>query len=116
MRLVAPQVTNGINAKRRIQNKKRSPDSGEQETSQPPDPAVVQQSHHEGEREAGKDNGDIITMLPHHYRVLFEFSGIFIVFIGIYPEQPATMTMPKSSLSIVGIFFLVAPGMMADMV
>ena len=116
MRLGAPQMANGIDAKRGIQDEKGSSDAGEQETAQSLDPAAVQESHHERERQAGKDNGDIITILPHHHGILFEFGGIFVVFMGILPEQPSAMTVPEPQLSIVRVLFLVAPGVMADVI
>ena len=86
MGLVAPQVANGIDAKRGIQDEKSSRDSGEQETAHSLNPAAVQKSHHERNRQAGQDNRDIITILPYHHRVLFQLGGIFIVSKGILRE------------------------------
>lgn len=116
VRLGPPQVADRVNTKRGIQDKKGSSESGKQETSQSPGPAAVQYPHHEGKHQAGNDDGDIVTMLPHHDRVLFQFGGVFFVFVRVLPEEPSTMAVPESELGIIRVLFAVAPGVMANVI
>src|SRR5262249_37286074 len=58
----------------------------------------------------------IVPVLPHDHRVFAELT--FIVF-GSMPrvnEEPHEVAMPKSFLGVVGIFFLVCPSMVTNVI
>ena len=55
-------------------------------------------------------------MLPHHDRVTAQTDFILLRPMGRIVKKPATVAVPEALGHVVGIFYLISLGMMADMV
>jgi len=116
MGLTAPDVTNGIDAKGGVQDRKGSSYAGEQKASDAADQPVCHEADHKCQREAAKYDECVVFMLPDGHRILRDAGGILHVIILPFREEPAAMAMPESQLCVVGIAFLIALGMVAKVV
>ena len=116
VRLLSPKMADGINAKGRVEDRKGSTNTCEEETSDSADPIAIQQPNEKRQGQARDHDGNIVSVLPHHDAVLSQTRGIFVVGPWIVIKQPPAVAIPKSPLRIVGVQILIAVRVVADMV
>src|SRR5687768_8046706 len=108
MRLLSPEVADGVNAKCRVKNGKRSPYASQKKASNSTDPSTVKKPYQKRQGQPGKHNRNIVPVLPHDDAVLPQARGIFFVGPRVVVKQPSAVAIPKPPLRIIGIHILVA--------
>lgn len=114
--LTSPQVTDGIDAERRVQHQKDPPDTGQQEATHAAYPAVVGVSHEKRQRQTGQDDGDVPAVLPHHHAILAQPGRVSFGLVRAFREDPAAVAVPESSRRVVGVYLLVHARMVPSMI
>ena len=68
------------------------------------------------EEQARDDDRPVIAILPYDDRVATKTDLVFVLPVDTIVKEPATVAVPESFGGVVGIFFFIRLGMMADMV
>jgi len=116
MRLVSPQMTDGVDAECRIEHCERATDAGEEKAPDSPHDAVIQKPDHKRPSEPTEYQDRVVPVLPDGNRVNCHARGIFRISVEVRGQKPPAVTMPKAQLCIIGVFLIVAVYMVADMI
>ena len=114
--LASPQMTDGIDAERRVQHQKDPASTGQQETAHAADPAIVQIPYEKRQRQSGQKKGDIPAVLPHHNTVLAQPGHVSFGPVRAFHEEPDAVAIPESFRRVVGILLLVHARMVPSMI
>lgn len=114
--LTAPDMADGIDAKRGVQNRKGSSHAGEQKAADAADQPVGDESDEKRQCQAAQHDERVMLMLPDGYGVLRDTGGVLHIVILPFGEEPATVTVPEPELGVVGVALLIALRMMSEMI
>jgi len=116
MWLLSPQMTDGVDTKRRIEHGECASQAGEEKATHSTHEAVVEKADEESAGQTGEDQEWLVLVLPDRNGVVRDARRIFWVGILIGDKKPSAMAMPESPLCIVRVFFLVTMRMMTQMI
>ena len=105
--LTSPQMTDGIDAERGVQNQKDPPGSGHHETAHAAYPVVGEVPDEKRQCQSGQEKWNVPAVLPHHQIILSQPGRISFGPVRAFREEPGAVAVPKSFRRVVEIFLLV---------
>ena len=82
----------------------------------PPCQPPCQRPRTKGSRSPCDHDRPVVAILPHHDRVAAQTDLVLLRAMGCIVKEPAAVAVPESLGGVVGIFFFISLGVMADMV
>ena len=116
MRLLSPQMADGVDEKRRIENSECAPHAGEEKTPYPAHQTVVEKADEKCTGQAREEQEGIVLVLPDRGGIVRDARCIFGIGVPIDGKEPSAVAMPEPLLCIVRIFFLVTVRVMTQMI
>jgi len=116
MRLLSPQMTDGVDKKRRIKYGECASDTGKEKTADSTHYAVEEKADEKRAGQSREKQEGIVLVLPDRNGIVGNSRRVFWVGEPIGCKEPSTVAMPEPVLRIVGIFLFVTMRVMTHMI
>ena len=113
---MTPDVTDGVDAKGRIENGKGPADPGEKKASDTAHEPALEIADQKREPQSGQHDGRVVPVLPERDRVLHHAACVLQIVVLALAEEPAAVTVPEPELGVIRVRFLIAMRMMAQVI